>query len=261
MKTHTRQHARIISPLLFAMLCCPILCCFGGWALWILFPRPSSGRCEPLPEGFQERDLIGTWQMQKIRGQITHTLILRADRTYRYIYENTMDHYYRYESPWNPWYLEHRPNRLAYLHLIEMRNCYYANCGWELDKRGEVKIGLGDTPVYDHCEQRPLFDIGRKIILSVTGSTEFEQRYGPVTALPRRILLWHLYAYESGIGSPYILISEAAEEPFPLSPTRARLPPILQFQLDSLFTLRSKRDPKFGAQDSYLHSQLKVAIR
>lgn len=212
MKKHTLPCAMMIS--LFLLV---ILCCFGGWAFWILFPRPSSGRCEPLPEGFQEDDLIGTWQMVRIRGQVTHTLILRADKMYRYTYENALDNHYRYESPWNQWYLEYRPNGLAYLHLVEMRNCYYAaNCGWESDRNGDIEIGLGDTPVYDHCERRALFDIGREIILSVTGSTEYERNYRPITVLPHRILLWHLYAYESGIGSPYILISEIVKKPLPL---------------------------------------------
>ncbi len=215
MKSNTLRCALTVSPLVLLMLCC------SGWALWVLFPRPSSGRCGPLPEGFQERDLIGTWRMEDIRGQVTHTLILRVDGTYQYIYENALDHHYRYESQWNRWYLELRPNRLAYLHLVEMRNCYNYNCGWELDKKGDIRIGLGDTPVYDHCEQRLLWDVGPEIILSVTGSAEFERNYGRVTVLPRGILLWHLYAYESGIGWPYVLISEAADERRLLSPACA----------------------------------------
>ncbi len=192
-----------------ALIALGMLGCWYGWMLFGEDTRPGSGRCWSLPESFQKSDLIGTWQMEKIRGQVTHTLILRADEMYKYIYENALDNHYRYESPWNRWYLEYRPNGLAYLHLVEMRLCYKFGCSWELDRRGEIRIGLGDTPVYDHCEQRVLFHVGREVILSVTGSAEFERTYGEKAA-PRGILLWHLYSYESGSGWPYILIADEA---------------------------------------------------
>jgi len=69
-------------------------------------------RCQPVPESFQESDLVGTWQAQHYFGVVTETLILRADHTYQQIYENDRADYY-YTSSWEQWYLESRASALS----------------------------------------------------------------------------------------------------------------------------------------------------
>lgn len=54
--------------------------------------------CPPLPETFTEADLVGTWVASYFLHD-TDTLIVRADGTYKQIYDDP-DAGFRYESDW-----------------------------------------------------------------------------------------------------------------------------------------------------------------
>ena len=140
-------------------------------------------RCSPLPETFQESDLVGTWQSRYYPGVVTDTLILREDGTYRQIYDNerTGEHH---TSPWYRWYVEHRPSGGLYLHLGGMRYCLGTN---EVCRRQAG--GGGDGPYYEPCEDRLIWDMGNEVILTVRGSEE--SRLPGTESAPRGILLWH----------------------------------------------------------------------
>ena len=74
--------------------------------------------CRPLPAGFNETDLIGTW-LGKYFGA-TDELIIRADGTYKQIYsEGTL----KFESDWQKWRLEYAADDTVRLHLSGMRRC------------------------------------------------------------------------------------------------------------------------------------------
>ena len=147
-------------------------------------------RCSPLPETFQESDLIGTWQSRYYPGVVTDTLILREDGTYQQIYDNdrTGDHY---TSSWNRWYVEYRSSGGLYLHLEGMRYCLGTN---EVCRRQGG--GGGSHPYYDPCEGRSIRNMGSEVILTVRGSEG--SRLPGTESAPRGILLWHM-RFSSGV--------------------------------------------------------------
>jgi hypothetical protein len=141
-------------------------------------------RCRPLPETFEESDLVGTWRSEYYPGVETDTLILREDGTYRQIYEDTrLDH--QFTTPWNRWYVEHRATGGIYLHLEGMHYCLSTG-----ERCRDPRGGGGDWPYYDRCENRSLRDLGQDVILTVEGSEGL--RYPGVESVPRGILLWHM---------------------------------------------------------------------
>ncbi len=67
------------------------------------------------PSTFRDSDLLGTWEAHYSRS--TDTLIIKADGTFRQIYE---DHYvqeYVYQTPWNEWWVERFPDGRVRVHL------------------------------------------------------------------------------------------------------------------------------------------------
>jgi hypothetical protein len=103
----------------------------------------SNRVCRPLPEGFSETDLVGTWIARSI--DIIDTLIIQADGTYKqsiHIEYKSLD----YESDWQPWRFEYRENGTGYLHMDQLRTCASnpdTSCDWVND---------GNTPWADVCE-------------------------------------------------------------------------------------------------------------
>ena len=81
----------------------------------------SPPTCPPIPQGFKDADLIGTWFVKYAAGN-TDTLILRGDGTYQQDY---FDPYTKenYQSDWKMWSIERRPSGFIRLHLKGMRIC------------------------------------------------------------------------------------------------------------------------------------------
>lgn len=157
----------------FFLACTLPICLFQG--------EEEKWHCPPLPESFQESDLIGIWQAQYFPRRVTDTLILREDGTYRQIYENTLSNYY-YSGPWKKWYTEYRPSGGLYLHLEGMRYCVGIS---ETCRRSEG--GGGHYSYYDPCERRAIWDMYDEVILAVTGPLP-----SPGPPPPRGIMLRHM---------------------------------------------------------------------
>jgi len=159
--------ALLITALLIASACVSCVSGTSETGVW---------RCPPLPETFQESDLIGTWQGEY--GASTDTLIIR-ERVYKQIYIRHTDSY-RYESPWNRWWLERQPSGGLYLHLEGMHRC---------DQIDELCYqeggGGGDWAYWDFCADRRV-EMPGEVVLMVTGVPEGN------SSAPRGIWLWHM---------------------------------------------------------------------
>jgi len=77
----------------------------------------------PPPLDLQEADLLGTWETQYSRYDFDR-LELRADGTFKQVYEEHIDEDYFFETPWNQWRLERLPDGLVELYLAGAR--YFA---------------------------------------------------------------------------------------------------------------------------------------
>lgn len=73
-------------------------------------------------ETFQESDLVGTWEAHYMEWG-SDKLILRADGTFKQVYQHNTVKGYVYETPWNKWWVERFPDGRARLHLQGAR-CY-----------------------------------------------------------------------------------------------------------------------------------------
>jgi hypothetical protein len=58
----------------------------------------------PPPATFEDEDLVGIWRA-RYDGRVD-TLILRADGTFKQIYQDRYDEDYVYETPWSDWWVE-----------------------------------------------------------------------------------------------------------------------------------------------------------
>ena len=74
------------------------------------------------PATLRESDLVGTWKADYGRYHGVDTLILRADGTFKQVYENQREDHI-YETPWNKWWLERFPDGRVRVHLKGAR--YY----------------------------------------------------------------------------------------------------------------------------------------
>jgi hypothetical protein len=69
----------------------------------------------PPPTTFEDEDLVGTWRA-RYDGRVD-TLILRADGTFKQIYEDRHEEDYVYETPWNEWTVDRYADGRARIHL------------------------------------------------------------------------------------------------------------------------------------------------
>lgn len=74
------------------------------------------------PATLQELDMVGTWKADYGSRRGVDKLILRADGTFKQIYENRRENY-TFETPWNKWWLERFPDGRVRVHLKGAR--YY----------------------------------------------------------------------------------------------------------------------------------------
>jgi hypothetical protein len=69
----------------------------------------------PPPATFEDEDLVGTWRAHY--DDSVDTLILKADGTFKQIYEDRYREDYVYETSWNEWWVEHYGDGRARVYL------------------------------------------------------------------------------------------------------------------------------------------------
>jgi hypothetical protein len=137
-------------------------------------------RCGSLPETFQESNLIGIWQVARKIGVSSERIILREDGTYKQVYEKPNGS--RYESPWNAWWIEHRPSGGIYVHLEGMRYCNSTD-----EECARPEGGGGEWLFYDFCEDRVL-RMREEVILAVAR----DEPHSLLGTASRGIILMHM---------------------------------------------------------------------
>jgi len=85
----------VVAPLLF-LLGCQVI---------ITLSTAEISKSKSPPATLQESDLVGTWKADYGSYSGIDKLILKADGTFKQIYENRREHYV-FETPWNKWRLE-----------------------------------------------------------------------------------------------------------------------------------------------------------
>lgn len=97
-----------------------VLCCEVPLACWVILAAVDPTRIYSAPPAtFQDSDLAGTWEDHYWGGEVDR-LIIRPDGTFKQIYCNGD---YRYETPWNKWWVERLPDGRVRVHLEGAR--YY----------------------------------------------------------------------------------------------------------------------------------------
>jgi hypothetical protein len=129
--------------------------------------------CTPLPKGFKDSDLVGTWIAKYFGGDAIDKLTIKADGTYKQIYSYGSTNF---ENDWQKWWIKYDSDGYIRLHLAGMRRCddvesICNTLGGGLPA-GEVAI--------NPCKPEYI-DYSNEIILFVTGY--------PVD-VPRGIVLW-----------------------------------------------------------------------
>jgi hypothetical protein len=74
------------------------------------------------PATFQEFDLVGIWETD-YWGTGVDRLIIKADGTFKQIYQDRKVEDYAYKTPWNEWWVERLPDGRVWVHLQGAR--YY----------------------------------------------------------------------------------------------------------------------------------------
>ena len=163
-------------------------------------------RCPPLPETFQESDLVGVWQAEYVPGFDTDTLILGEDGTYTQVFvcDKCEPEGYSVESS-GEWWLEHRTSGGFYLHLEGMHRCDVTD---EICR--QEGGGGGDGGYWDFCESR-VVEMPNEVVLMVTGVPE----RGTRVPAPRGIWLWHMAFERGGGGGSHFILIEHPSPPVP----------------------------------------------
>lgn len=119
--------------------------------------------CPPLPNGFSEPDLVGTWIADYFGNK--DVLIITADKKYKQQFSSYSNKSLDFETDWQEWRVEYTSNGYALLHLDGMRKCDGSVAVCE-DPNG----GLPDGDiVMDVCAGGAM-TYSDEVILFVTGS-------------------------------------------------------------------------------------------
>jgi len=144
-----------------------LILCLG--CLFSIFQTNETNTgCIPLPEGFSESDLFGTWVAgSPVYPTSSDTLIIRDNGTYKQIIKLEFQSI-EYESDWQAWWFEYRDNGTGYLHLDDYRICAATtedSCDW---------INDGNMPYADVCDGQWMdpYPLPGEIILVVRGVPE-----------------------------------------------------------------------------------------
>ncbi len=128
--------------------------------------KEEKSRCKPPPQGFTEKDLVGTW-VKKHLDLRSDTLIIKEDGTYKQIIH--LEAYsVDYESDWLPWRIEYTDDDIPYLHMEGLRLCAHVP-----DLRGCDQAGGGDYDWnafnagewLDYCHNKWMVQKGEGILL------------------------------------------------------------------------------------------------
>ena len=172
------KKALVLIPVIgIAVILLAIGCCFLYAMVLDIITKPAG--CSPLPDGFSEADLIGTW----VAGtpDQSDTLIIKADGTYKQIVHvefaelSPLD----YESDWQSWRLEYSEQHIGYLHLEGFRFC-----GMNPDIPCEERNGGG----YDFCRDETIYMENEGVLLVLT---EKERQSSTIEA--SQYLIWLAY--------------------------------------------------------------------
>ncbi len=126
--------------------------------------QPNGNTCTIPPDGFSEKDLVGTWVHPDI--DASDTLVIRGDGKYRqtihinYTTKPDVD----YESDWQSWWLKYEDG-IPYLHLAGMRLCAM-NSDLSCDQPGSKGF------FYDFCRDEAVYMDNEGVLLVLGVSKE-----------------------------------------------------------------------------------------
>jgi hypothetical protein len=145
--------------------------------------RPSALHCleapySGAPAGFGSRDLAGTWETGYDGG--VDRLIFRTDGTFKQIYEERVAYVvtlYRYETPWNEWWVEPSSDGRTRVHMKGARYYLDGVRMGELDGAhfGGSELWAGESPppygFYDPFAHETVHMVGELVLNVRTDST------------------------------------------------------------------------------------------
>jgi hypothetical protein len=138
-----------------------------------LTQTPDNGlACLPPPESFREADLVGVWVANYFED--IDKLLIRSDGTYKQIFSSES---ITFESDWQKWWIEYKPEGYALVHLTGMRRCDDLNLICNTTGGG---LPLGEE-ARDPCTEKRITYAG-EVLLFVTGYPD---------NVPRGIVLRH----------------------------------------------------------------------
>lgn len=114
------------------------------------------------PATFQDADLVGVWEAHYMEwGQ--DKLILKADGTFKQIYQDCTLEGYIYETPWNDWSVEYFPDGRVRLHMEGAR--YYL-AGIKIAELSGRSSPNSESPFffYDPVTEESLTMIGELVL-------------------------------------------------------------------------------------------------
>ncbi len=139
-------------------------------------------KCPSLPPTFSKNNLIGVWVVSYRGGDDTDMLILRADNTYKQIYDAPLSNL-RYESGWQEWWIEYRESGYLRLHLKGMHLCDDLE---SICRREGGGLNPTEYTSIDYCENQ-VVEMQDEVVLVVTGIPGSE-----ISSFPRGITLRQL---------------------------------------------------------------------
>lgn len=168
-KLRHRPHFRLALFLFLLVLLCVGAAAANSWSQHVFdqlvtaVPTVSADwACLPVPETFQQQDLVGTWVADFSGGTGTDTLHLYADGTFEQSYEDASTNY-RYKGELGQWSLENRASGGLYLHLQGMKFCAFEDHCMDPGLMNEF------GGFRDYCE-REFVQMNGEYILAVVGA-------------------------------------------------------------------------------------------
>jgi hypothetical protein len=124
------------------------------------------------PVDFQDSDLIGTWEASYMEWGIDR-LTLKADGTFKQVYQDHTVEGYVYETPWNEWWVERVDDGQVRVHLGGAR--YYL-AGIRIAEQDGMLLGhSADYPraFHDPIAGEPLYMV-KELVLNVRNDSSGE---------------------------------------------------------------------------------------
>jgi hypothetical protein len=125
-------------------------------------PLPTAN-CPPLPEGFTESDLVGTWVSVYGDGDID-TLVVMQNGKYKQTFKTSTPQY-NIESDWKKYTIERRPSGYLWVHFEGMQRCDDVR---SLCARPGGGLDPNSLGTIDYCEEVGV-KMTKEVILVVTG--------------------------------------------------------------------------------------------